>query len=242
MNLLPMAKGTGSLWVSPLPPSLGCPPALGLSAFTFSSSATERPCRHKLKHRSGTKLCLSRVFSASLPATAWPHKPLSAFLLGPASAPSILTMAWHLFGAPSMRLRLSCSAPVGLVHWQPCKPCPRQLPPCSEGDPALSLHISGAGPIPGLLLPPPQRPGPGEAGTPCPSEGCGPRCIQSRTAALRCLNWRCGCWQCLRALLQCLAWASGACLGLGGLHARPLPASPVPWAPSSRVLTKEGGI
>lgn len=141
--------------------------------------------------------------------------------------PSILTVVQHLFGAPCIRFRLS---PGGTGTLAALQAMPKIAPPtlAPMGDPALSLHTSGAGPIPGLLLPPPQRSVPREAGTPRPSEGCGPRCIQSRTAALCCLNWRRGYWQAV--VPPCPAPGPGTGLrgntgkgGRGGLHAPLLP-------------------
>lgn len=91
--------------------------------------------------------------------------------------------------APLAPRKLGCSAPAGQV--------PKGAPLCSGG--VVPYHHALLGLAPSHSFSPrrPRRSVPGEAGTPCPSEGSGPRRIQSRTAALCCLNWRRGCWQAL---------------------------------------------
>lgn len=123
------------------------------------------------------KLCPSRDSAAPPPAPAWLHRPFSsmlrpsAFLVGPASAPSTLTVAQHLFGASW--LRLSCSAPVGLAHWQPCKPCPRQLPPLLRGGSCLVTAHFWGWPHPRASPPAPRGRSPGRQGHHVPLEAVG---------------------------------------------------------------------
>lgn len=231
LTLLSPGKGTGSIWVSPSPPSLGRPHALGLGDLTLPPSSTEkRPCCclaiGKLRHRrTAVQLCLSRDCSASPPASALLQKPLSgallpsASLLGPVSA-----HIWHFSHGPAPSWgnlhqdqairRGSAPGPRGAWLLSPRGTGAQGSSSLLNGGPASSLCTSGAGPIPQLLPPPrPQRSVAGEAGTPCPSEGSEPRRIQSQTAALHCLNWRHGCWQ----VPPCPAAVPG--VGAGG-HAR----------------------
>lgn len=104
----PPEKGTGSLWVSPSPPSLGFPCALGLQDLTCPLSSTEeRPCHcfaiRKLRHRrTAVQLCQSRDCSTSSPATALLQKPLSGTLLPPASLQGpTATCNWHSSHGPA---------------------------------------------------------------------------------------------------------------------------------------------
>lgn len=105
----------------------------------------------------------------------------------PARAHSSLHLAFQpwastLQGATYIRIRPSGeAAPLALRelgYSAPAGPMPDAAPHCS----GLSCLVTGGWPHPPASPPSPWRSVPGEAGTPRPSEGSGPRHIQSRTA------------------------------------------------------------
>lgn len=183
----------------------------------------------KLWHEKiAVKLCPSRDCS-SCPCPAPKTSPWQpASLCGPARTRISPHLALQPSAAPSWAtcIRIRPPGEAAPLHRRSLAAQPqwdrhlREHPSAWEGCPASLLCIWGW-PCPTLLHPlRPQRSVPREAGTPRPSEGSGPQHIQSRTAALRCLNWRCRRW-CLHALLQCLTWGLEDMPGSGGAACLP---------------------